>query len=211
MYLKQNQNGYSAVEIILVVIVLGIVGFTGWFVYHAKQSADKAYEANTSVGAPTPTTTASSYDACTKASGSKILETYPEQCVSADGKTYTNNKANATKLAIKEWGVSLPLTADVADATYTIGADGTAHITTGKITELAKSVTGCNTGINDIYIKRSSTASDVGSSAAHVGSYYYAQYRPIEPSCATPVNDTMTQIGKLQQALTDAIPNITVQ
>src|SRR5689334_13162813 len=40
-----NQKGFSVVEALLILVVLGILGFTGWFVYHAKQSSDKNYSA----------------------------------------------------------------------------------------------------------------------------------------------------------------------
>jgi len=39
--LKKNQTGFSAVEALLIIIVLGIIGFTGWYVLHAKQNANK--------------------------------------------------------------------------------------------------------------------------------------------------------------------------
>jgi|GEM_PF-2471482 len=35
-----NQSGFAVVEALLVVIILAIVGFTGWFVWHSKQSVD---------------------------------------------------------------------------------------------------------------------------------------------------------------------------
>jgi Tfp pilus assembly protein PilV len=40
---KANQKGFSIVEALLILVVLGLLGFTGWFVYHAKQSSDKSY------------------------------------------------------------------------------------------------------------------------------------------------------------------------
>ncbi len=39
----KNSLGFSVVEALLLLIVVGILGFTGWFVYHAKQSSDKNY------------------------------------------------------------------------------------------------------------------------------------------------------------------------
>lgn len=36
------------------------------------------------------TTSQAEYDKCSKAEGSKILQTYPEQCVTSDGKTYVH-------------------------------------------------------------------------------------------------------------------------
>lgn len=50
--LQRNQKGFSAVEGILVLVILGIVGFTGNFVWHAKESSDKNLTINNST---TPT------------------------------------------------------------------------------------------------------------------------------------------------------------
>jgi cytoskeletal protein RodZ len=49
----KNQSGFSAVEALLVLIVIGILGFTGWFVYHAKQTSDKNYSTANSSKTPT--------------------------------------------------------------------------------------------------------------------------------------------------------------
>lgn len=38
----KNSQGFSAVEALLILVVVGILGFTGWFVYHSKQAADKS-------------------------------------------------------------------------------------------------------------------------------------------------------------------------
>lgn len=40
--LQKNQNGFSAVEGLLILVVLGIIGFTGWYVWQAKDKTDKA-------------------------------------------------------------------------------------------------------------------------------------------------------------------------
>jgi hypothetical protein len=64
--LDKNQNGFSAVEAILILGILGIVGFTGYFVWHAKQNTDKTFATNNS-STPvikkkaTPKTVTSSY------------------------------------------------------------------------------------------------------------------------------------------------------
>jgi hypothetical protein len=44
---RTNQKGFAVVEALLVVIVLGIIGGTGYYVWHSKQTADKAYSAAT--------------------------------------------------------------------------------------------------------------------------------------------------------------------
>ena len=46
--LRQNQHGFSGVEAVLLLVVVGIIGFTGVYVWHAKNSADKTLTANNS-------------------------------------------------------------------------------------------------------------------------------------------------------------------
>lgn len=46
-----SQKGFSIVEALLILVVIGILGFTGWYIYHAKQASDKNYAvaANTTI------------------------------------------------------------------------------------------------------------------------------------------------------------------
>jgi len=41
--MSKKQSGFSAVEGLLILIILGLVSFTGWYVWHSKQSTDKTY------------------------------------------------------------------------------------------------------------------------------------------------------------------------
>ena len=41
-----NQSGFSAVEALLILIVVGILGFTGWYVLKAKSNTDKSLNSN---------------------------------------------------------------------------------------------------------------------------------------------------------------------
>lgn len=42
--LNRDQSGFSALEAILLCIIVGIVGFTGWYVWQAKQTASKTLD-----------------------------------------------------------------------------------------------------------------------------------------------------------------------
>ncbi|MBX4190779.1 hypothetical protein KW794_01700 [Candidatus Saccharibacteria bacterium] len=44
--MNRNRNGFSTVEALLILVIIGLIGFTGWFVYHSKGTADKAYSAS---------------------------------------------------------------------------------------------------------------------------------------------------------------------
>jgi hypothetical protein len=55
---------------------------------------------------------------CKQAVGSRILITYPAQCVTKDGKTFTDvADAAPSYLLIKEWGIAIKLT-DADKMTY---------------------------------------------------------------------------------------------
>src|ERR1700739_3420446 len=43
--MKQNQNGFSALEGLLVLVIVGLIGFTGWYVYHSGHKADSLLSA----------------------------------------------------------------------------------------------------------------------------------------------------------------------
>lgn len=58
MNLKKNQSGMGVVEAFLILIVVAMLGFIGWFVWRAQQSADKTYEDTGKVTAVQPSTAA---------------------------------------------------------------------------------------------------------------------------------------------------------
>ncbi len=43
--IKKDERGFSPVETVLVIVIVAIIGFVGWFVYHAKQNTDKSLNA----------------------------------------------------------------------------------------------------------------------------------------------------------------------
>lgn len=45
--LKLTQKGFSAIEVLLFLILLSIIGFTGYYVYHANQKTNDTYSAST--------------------------------------------------------------------------------------------------------------------------------------------------------------------
>lgn len=77
MKISRNQAGFSTIEIILVVVVAGLLGLVGWFVYDRQKKDDTV----------TQTKTISTFEECV-AAGNPIMESYPEQCA-AGGKTFT--------------------------------------------------------------------------------------------------------------------------
>lgn len=39
--IQHDQSGFGALEALLILVIVGILGFTGWYVYHARQNADR--------------------------------------------------------------------------------------------------------------------------------------------------------------------------
>lgn len=97
MKTKQNQSGLTLVEVLLIIIALAIIGFTGWFVYHSNKTTDNTLKSTDKVGQSSAAKVVpiTSFDQCKKATGSTIEQTYPEQCVSKSGKTFTDTSVSA--------------------------------------------------------------------------------------------------------------------
>lgn len=63
--MPKPQQGFGAIEAILILVILAILGFVGWYVYHSKNNANSAYNKAASLStaskaakkAPAPATT----------------------------------------------------------------------------------------------------------------------------------------------------------
>jgi hypothetical protein len=150
--LKNNQTGFSAVEAFLILIIIAIVGGTGWYVWHAKQTADKSLSSS-AITSPT--------------FEKKTATTVPPQ---ASSKTY---------LTIKEWGIKVKLgSADPSIISYTLlGPTNTEEgdkLADAAQLSLTSSVT-TNTECQSlgIIIQRSSTKLSDRPNQQQVGNYWY--------------------------------------
>ncbi|HET6924351.1 MAG TPA: hypothetical protein VFH39_00790 [Candidatus Saccharimonadales bacterium] len=95
-----TQAGFAAIEAILILVIVAIIGGTGWFVWHTKQATDQSL-----------TNTASAQPGIAKANKAKTT--------TKKSATTTPASSTSTKyLIIKEWGVEIPLTSELADAYY---------------------------------------------------------------------------------------------
>lgn len=122
---KHNQKGIGAIEALLILVIVGLIGFVGWYVWHSKNQANNTYAGICQIGVDSPCNapqyqTIKTFDDCKKATGSKTLETYPETCVTRDGKYYysTNYDFTTVKngyLVISDWGVRLKVASDMSD------------------------------------------------------------------------------------------------
>ena len=84
----RKQFGLAALEVMLILLALGIIAGTGWYVWHSTNSAKDLYSKTSSLALP-KTGPIKSFDDCKKAAGSKVEQTSPEVCVTKDGKRFT--------------------------------------------------------------------------------------------------------------------------
>lgn len=104
---KLNQSGFGAIEAILIVVIVAIIGGTGYYVYHANKQTDKA---------------------ANNASSSNI-ESSKTQATSSK----TTAPANTPKyLTIKEWGIRAPYSGSDSFS-YIISTNNTATVISQKL------------------------------------------------------------------------------
>lgn len=75
--MRKSESGHGVLIVIIVVIVIAILGLLGWLFWKNFINTSN-------------TNTVSSFAECKAQQGSKILETFPEQCVTTSGLTFTN-------------------------------------------------------------------------------------------------------------------------
>lgn len=58
--MNKRQNGFSAIEGLLILVIVGILGFTGWYVWRSKNTTDKTLNAASNTSQSSTTTPTSS-------------------------------------------------------------------------------------------------------------------------------------------------------
>ncbi|MCA9325028.1 hypothetical protein KDA23_03110 [Candidatus Saccharibacteria bacterium] len=128
----KKQQGFAVLETVLLLVIVAIIGLTGWYVWHSKQIADDSQNKALQASSGTiPATKVTSYEECIKLQGSKLLETYPEQCVTASGKKFTNlDQSVDDYLVVKEWGIRFKVPKGLSDVKYQLfdGKDSDEHL-----------------------------------------------------------------------------------
>jgi Tfp pilus assembly protein FimT len=208
----QQQSGFSLVEVLLMVVVLAILGFTGFFVYQSRKDTDKTLDSTNEVAhstTPSKTTAVNDFAQCEQAAGSKLLETYPEQCVTSSGKMFTDTATQGQKyLDIKQWGVKVAYTgSDTLSYTYNTttpnivqivsanlaGQYGCTDFGAGQIVRYAASQ---GTNVDGSGQSASAAAKTSPTEWGHVGNYYY-HFAHDEAACG---NSASSGLGTAENA-----------
>ncbi len=87
MMKKLSQKGFTVIEGLLILLIVGIIGGVGWHVHKTKDDTSNTYDNSVNTGEPSKNTI-DSFEECKKA-GNPIQESYPERC-SAGSKSFTN-------------------------------------------------------------------------------------------------------------------------
>lgn len=90
--MDKNQKGISAVEGLLILIIVGILCGTGWYVWHSKQDADIILNGANKTSSAQPV---------------------PKNASLSSQQQY---------LEIKEWKIKLPLSKSISDAYYVVSS-----------------------------------------------------------------------------------------
>jgi len=98
----KNQKGFThPLMLSLVILLAGIIVFTGWYVWNSSQNADNSID---------------SADNLSETTGTKIKNTQQ--------KSQSATKQSNNYLEIKQWGVKLPLGDSIKNAYYVLRASG---------------------------------------------------------------------------------------
>ncbi|HSX15350.1 MAG TPA: hypothetical protein VLF40_01035 [Candidatus Saccharimonadales bacterium] len=209
-----KREKFRMVGMVSAAIVLAAIGFTIWYAYHSSQLAEQTLSSANKVSKDVPNLPAvDSFETCKKSPGSKLLLTSPEQCITTTGKKFTDGGQSNAYLVITEWHVRLPLAkADLDDAQYTYNAStGLVHITTKTLASKVGALSGCKSGLNNLYLTRSKTEPELENrwGDKKIGSYYYSQAIVTEPDCVAQLTTAQSaSISAIEDDLLSALPGL---
>lgn len=159
---------------------------------------------NISVAMLNPPSLVSTYAECVKQPSSTMELSYPEVCVTQDGKLFTNPDASVDlplqgTLSVPELSATIPLGEGIQDAYYRYDKSaGETYLTTAKLEEALKTLKpGCTSGLYGLYIVKE-------------GGQLVEQER-IETLCLPAANDQTKQINAIKDMLRTAIRNATIE
>lgn len=227
--LQNNEQGFSAVEIVLVVIIVALIGTVGWLVYENHHKTNTVSTTNTSTNKPTstPTPTKSTPKISTK-----------QQSTAADTAICTTDTTNAQGgvygptitvqndyLQLAAVSLKVPVSSNLNDLLsvcvppYNDGSTAAAHsplvttylFSTTTLEQDSSSCTPTNSNSLGGLEVLSSNNSNFGAYIGHVGKYYLYYSSP-QNSCygsGPPPASFSTLQHQEAQALQAALKNTT--
>jgi hypothetical protein len=213
MKFTKNQQGFSAIEAILILVIIGILGFAGWFVYNAQQSTDKTLSDANKSNAATPaskTSNVATFAECKAATGSVIQTTYPEICVTKGGQRFTDPSQSLDQkyLVIKEWNIKIPLSTAIDDGYY-VFKDNYAYLSLKSLASTGCAADATTTGAINRVAVSSEEGSRVASVSGKVGNYYY-YVQPPQAMCSED-SSTQAKADQARQAYMQAIKSVVAE
>ena len=104
--MKTNQKGFSAIEGLLILVIVGLIGGVGWYVWQSKKNADKSLTTSQTQNAASPSKTTTQP---TQELAKPVFTVH-------DGYTVYENKEIGFKFAYpKSWGTIVRIGDDRAD------------------------------------------------------------------------------------------------
>lgn len=210
---RLDQRGFTAWEALLIAVVVGVVGFTGFFVWQSQREVNKTYDDAPKAQDPPAyekNSTQQDFENCKKAEGSRMLETYPEQCITKDGKTYITSALTATQeensknyLVISQWGIKLDTTNENDSFLYALGSglrDESVMIGTSDSEKLGSSCVVAQNGVGGVVRSTTILPAEMGSRPSPLndekpinGYYYYYGHPQARCSDASSTADRETK------------------
>jgi len=189
---RPNQKGFISIETFLIIVVLVLVGGTGYFVYHATKKTNDTFTAAAKAAESTPDTSKP------HASSSTSAKSVPT-------KEY---------LAIKEWGVKIPLTESTKDAYYVFLQNDTssAYLSLHSLDGTQCAADQTSIGAVFRYLPGDQDPeshefySSIYTDGIKVGNYYY-RYASPQAGCSDN-NQTQTKASDARQQLMNSIKDI---
>jgi len=184
-----KQKGFGVVELILVFVAIGIVGFAGWFVWNSQKQLSKTLDDANKGG--------SAVIATKKSTASNTTST----------KSVTSNNVSAY-LSIPRWNVQVPVNGYVLQSLSTVDGTEEYQITTSAILAEAKTINCTDTSIGSV--TKRSTPDQGGEPAVfskQINGYYYAYHQRTQASCVDAKGNAPYKINSLQDGASTELSN----
>ncbi len=202
---RQNEQGFTPLILVVLVLVVLVAGFAGWRIVSSLNQPRMSHS-NKRDKKPVQNV---DFENCKRAAGSVVQESYPETCVTKDGRSFVNKEQQVSLsgqvIDVQEWRIKLTMPSDIKDASYVLENEYTVRLTTATLRSLRDQITDCKSGMQDVVIERArpgevrdgqtKTQDQLAGSGVKFGEYYYYKKPMIEPACIS------TESPKAEQAL----------